>query len=81
MFSLREPTEGAVRNREECFDRKWEETTNGLMWRNSRGTFRVGGMQRGRGVELEVLSCSSMALLKALHYQSSWGKPYHLSGH
>lgn len=43
LFSLREPAEEGLGSRkqgaaaEKCFDRKWEWTENGLMWRNSRG--------------------------------------------
>lgn len=36
LFSFRDPTEGAG---EKCFDRKWEWTTNELIWRNCRGDF------------------------------------------
>lgn len=36
---------------EKCFDRKWEWTTNELMWRNSRGLFLewVGCREDGEG--------------------------------
>lgn len=51
LFSLRAYRGGSRKQKaaKKCFDRKWEWTSNGLMWRNSRGTCVSGWDAEGMG--------------------------------
>lgn len=56
---------------EKCFDRKWEWTADGLMWRISRGTFRRGGEEERQEGQIRSFEPSE----KASHSQGSWDEP------